>query len=170
MKPVQKSNRFIAVVCSLFLAATGVAVFGESASAAPSTPVTVILQTAAKTMYTTVAVNVRSGPGSSYGKAGKLSAGTKVTVVQTASGWSAEQGRNVSWSKISSPVSGYIRSDLLSGSKASPTKTKACIKDGVCDFDPDRNVYDSIFSEYGRYTNSRGCWCNWSHCNACSGN
>jgi len=77
-----------------------------------------------KTKYTNVNANVRSGPGTNKSKVGgTLPRGTKVTVTKTSQGWSDEHGKNVSWSKISSPRTGWIRSDLLSGSKNKDKKS-----------------------------------------------
>lgn len=76
---------------------------------------------------TGVGVNVRTGAGTGYSKIGALADGTTVTVAET----------NGSWSKITSPVSGWVSSDYLATSYSSSTssvsntvgqtrKTKAC--------------------------------------------
>jgi len=66
-------------------------------------------------MHTNTTVNVRSGPGASFATVGtsKLPENTFVTVVATASGWSEELERDVSWSLVEYPRSGWIRSDYL---------------------------------------------------------
>ena len=56
-----------------------------------------------KGMVTTGSLNVRSGPGTSYGKAGSLKRGATVTIEETLSGWY----------KISSPVNGYVSADYV---------------------------------------------------------
>ena len=76
---------------------------------------------------TSVGVNVRTGAGTGYSKIGALADGTTVTVAETKG----------SWSKITSPVSGWVSSDYLATSYSSSTssvsntvgqtrKTKAC--------------------------------------------
>ena len=76
---------------------------------------------------TGVGVNVRTGAGTGYSKITALADGTTVTVSET----------NGNWSKITSPVSGWVNSSYLSTSYSSSTssvsntvgqtrKTKAC--------------------------------------------
>ena len=68
-------------------------------------------------------LNVRSGPGTGYSIVGSLRKGTAVTVSET----------NGSWSRITSPTSGWVSSSYLSSSYVSTSntagqtrKTKAC--------------------------------------------
>ena len=119
---------------------------GGSVVAAPISNIPLQLQT--KAMYTSSSVNVRSGPGSNYKVVRSLAKGTKVTVVSTASGWSADQGRNVSWSKIS--AGGWIRSDLLTGSNSGGstklTHRQRCEKG----LDPEYSKYLKLIAEWRR--------------------
>lgn len=62
-----------------------------------------------------VGVNVRSGAGTGYSKVGALADGTGVTVIET----------NGNWSKISSPLSGWVSSDYLVSTYTSSTSTIA---------------------------------------------
>lgn len=78
-----------------------------AASAGMNNHAASVAQPASKAMYTTYNVKVRKGAGTNYQAVKTLPKGTKVSVSETKSGWS----------KISSPVAGYIRSDLLTAKK-----------------------------------------------------
>ena len=58
-------------------------------------------------------LNVRSGPGTNYSKVSSLSKGTQVTVTEI----------NGDWSKISSPVSGWVSSSYLSSTAVTTNST-----------------------------------------------
>jgi len=100
MKPVQKSNRFAASVCSLFLAVTGMAVFGipASAAAAPSASI-VQVKLQVRKYYprcnhfhggeakVRVKTTLLDQPYSNARRVGTLPAGTGIDLCESANGY-----------------------------------------------------------------------------------
>lgn len=64
------------------------------------------------------ALNVRSGAGTSYSRVGSVSQGQTVTIVD-----SVKASDGYTWYKISGTVSGYVRSDFISGVSSNSTST-----------------------------------------------
>lgn len=91
----------------------------NSASALTSTQSTAV-PAESKTMFTTTLVSVRKSPTSNAPVLNKLPKGTKVNVVASQKGWSADKQAKVNWSKIS--TGGWIRSDYLVASGKSDSQ------------------------------------------------